>query len=158
MRPACAALTTCLIAAGCGSGNTTQPTPLTRDSQITPQSGSTQRIALGDEVAVSLSGAFVSGGLYCEIGNDPFPCAWFVVDIPRAATVVIRMESATADPMFIQVGNLAIADHLTFVAGPPPLVARLSVPAGELPFRAGLNMPWGRSGSVLNFRLVATLE
>ena len=133
--------------------NPTSPTPASRGA---PTSDVPQRVALGEVVEIELNAA-VSSGWYCEIGNDPVPCTLFVVDVPRAGTVVIRMDFDSAEPMFIEMGNLAIA-HLAFKTGGSPLVASATVPAGALPFRVGLNLPWGRNGLVMRFRVIATLE
>ena len=148
-----------LLAAGCAAAPETLPSPtmasVPRDSWpvLAPR-----RVALGEVVEIDdLHATVLSGVTYCEIGNDPVPCTRFVVDVPRAGTVTIRMDSASHEPMFIEVGNLAV-EHLSFVTGRAPLVTRDTVPAGALPFRAGPYAPWGIRGAVVRFRLVATLD
>lgn len=146
-----------LVVVGCSALETpSPPTSPTLASERVPAPVVPQKVALGEVVEVELN-ATVSTGTYCEIGNDPVPCAWFVADVPRAGTVMIRMDFDSHEPMFVEIGNLAI-EHLSFVTGGSPLVASASVRAGALPFRAGLNVPWGINGSVVRFRLIATFE
>jgi len=147
-----------LVVAGCSSRETpynpTSPTPASRGA---PTSDVPQKLALGEVVEIDLN-ATVSSGWYCEIGNDPVPCTRFVLDVPRAGTVVVRMEFDGDIPMFIEIGDLAIGDHLSFVAGGSPLIARAEVGPALLPFRVGVNLPWGKKGAVVRYRVVATLE
>jgi hypothetical protein len=141
-----------------GSWPSVPPPSAPSEVQVGPApTASSTSIPLGDPFDADLDASVVAGRVYCEIREDPAPCARFVVDIPHAATVVVWMDSSGDLPMFIQLGNLAIGPELALVSGRSPLSARARVEAGPLPFRIGA-MPWGRRGAVVSYRVIATLE
>jgi hypothetical protein len=88
-----------------------------------------RQVRLNEVVEGEIEATVTGGMVYCEIGNDPVPCARFVVDVPAAGTVTIRLGCECEVPLFIEVGNLAV-EHLGFFAGASPLDARVTVPAG----------------------------
>jgi len=111
-------------------------------------------IALGEVVEVVLDAAVRTGVTYCDFGEDPAPCEWFVVDVPKAGALIIRMEFASAHPMFVE-----LPIHELFIAQRSPLFARKAVGVGSISFTAGLAVPWGlRDGESVRFSLVASLE
>ena len=134
-----------------------QPTTPPIAAASIPAPRDRRQITLNEVVDVEVDATFTSGRLYCETGNDPVPCALFVVDVPRNGTVTIRLDCACEVPLFIEVGNLAV-EHLAFVAGASPLAARVTVPAGALPFRVGPHLPWGQRGLVVRLQVVATMD
>jgi hypothetical protein len=149
--------TVVLLSSACGPQKTpldpTAMPPVVVASR--PPLTASQVVLLDETVEVDLSPELSGGD--CEIGNDPWPCARFVVDIPRASTAVVGMVWDSDESLFIEVGNLAAGPAVAFAAGPSPLVARAPVRAGPLSFRAGVHAPWGRRGPVVRVRLVVTL-
>lgn len=111
-------------------------------------------VALGEVIEIALDATVRTGAWYCDFGNDPAPCAWFAVDVPRAGTLVIRMEFASAYGMFVE-----LPVHELFTSDRSPLIARKAVARGVVNFTAGLAVPWGlRDGETVRFSLVASLE
>lgn len=149
-----------LVSASCGDrGISTplQPSPVAGPVGVTglPPGPARRQISLGQPAHVRLDTA-VHSGIYCEVGNDPVPCEWFSVDVPQQGTLTISVEFDGPGPMFVELGNLAVA-HLGFVMGDSPLVISRPVAPGLFPFRVGLYAPWGRSGSI-DFRVLATMR
>lgn len=148
-----------LLTVGCEAPTTPSrlpnpPTPNTPDQPARHQRNPERPVAisLGEVVEIVLDAA-VSAGWYCGLGDadDPAPCEWFVVDVPRSGTLVIRMEFDTAHPMFVGL-------HERFSSDQSPLIARQAVESGVVKFTAGLAVPYGLPGGEVRFMLVASLE
>lgn len=151
-----------LLLAACGGGTPTAPHPggeggIQPPPVPPPPPPLLKRIAIGETVEVALSGS-VFNGPACEMGNDPFPCTSLGVDVPRDGTVVIRVDFDTDVPMFMSIGDLAIGNPLSLVAGASPIIGQARVRRGLLPFRVGINVPWGLRDVVVTYRVTATME
>jgi hypothetical protein len=156
----CSAWVLVSVLVGC-----TSPAPMPTPTSATPVVAlkasdpiTPATIALNEVYEIAMDGTFISGQWYCEIGNDPFPCNRFVVDVPRSGSVLVTMEFDGNEPMFIEMGDLRLGHDLPFLRGSSPLVARASVRPGPLPFRVGLDAPWGIPGYIARYRLKVTVD
>jgi hypothetical protein len=144
-----------VIAAGCTSSLPIAPSDTSRN--VAPLSSTMApvmyRPILLNEMYEFDVDPIISSGLSCEIGNDPVPCAWFAVNVARAATLSIRVEAATEHAAFID----SPVDQF-FASDRSPVIVRTAVDAGELKFKVGLNDPWGFRGDPVHFRLRVTSE
>jgi hypothetical protein len=137
---------------------------MTQASSHFPDQASLQTIALGEVVDVALDATVSNGGVYCEIGGDPAPCARFAIDAPRAGTLVIRMEFETPQSMFIYLYRHdpailgGVVDLQNIASDRSPLLVRQVVQRGLVYLHAGLNIPWGVREGQVRFRLIASLE
>jgi hypothetical protein len=93
------------------------------------------------------------GGTYCEIGNDPAPCAWFSVEVPQPSMLTIRADADTSVQTFID-----SPVHQFFASTTPPVSVQSHVEPGNVKFKVGLNAPWGFRGAPVHFRLLVTLN
>lgn len=163
-RSALAVVLLFLFSVACQRAAPTQPTA----SPVVPASsqlGASQTLELGETASITLDATVYNGGSYCEVGGDPAPCRRFVVDVPRAGTLIVRMEFETARPMFISLFGVnqgvtkPVVDECENVDGDQsPLEVREAVTPGQVRFDAGLNVGWGIKGAEVRFRLIPTLE
>jgi hypothetical protein len=114
-------------------------------------------IALGQTVEADLDA--VSNAM-CDFGNDPYPCARYVIDLPRAGKVVVRMDfDGSPLPMFIAFETATShASRSNFVAtGGSPLAGSFAAPAGQLTIAVGVDAPYVLR-AMYRYRFVTTLE
>lgn len=134
------------------------PPPAAISVSETSSSGLPGRpIAFGQTIEGELpSGAYPM----CEFGNDPYPCGRYLLAVPRAGTVRVRLDFTGADePMFIAFETASYhASRGNFVAvGGSPLTASYQTFAGHLTLAVGVDAPYG-SRSSYRYRFVTTLE
>lgn len=136
----------------------THPSPQSASSPTVPSGPVRQRIVLGEAMDVDLV-TTVNNGTYCEVREDPAPCAWFDVAVLRSGTLSVRLDFEPIDPMFLDLHQSGSPPRTGFNATSieSPFVVRQAVAPGLVEITAGLYRPWGRPGT-MRFRLLATLE
>ena len=143
--------------------NRATPTQPTMQLIQTAEPGE-QTLVLGQIVGVTLDGAVSSGGVYCEVGGDPAPCARFSIDVPQAGTLIVHMDFEQPQSMFLYLFARdplvpgGVRDLVTVDSTQSPLVVRQVVERGTVHLHAGLNVGWALRGQSIPFQLVATLE
>jgi hypothetical protein len=84
--------------------------------------------------------------------GESIVCRYFAVDIPRAASLVVRMEADTDHRVFIDFVSGAMP---TPIAGLSPLVTRQAVARGSVKFGTGV---YDARGEQVPLRLTVTID
>jgi hypothetical protein len=142
------------------AGGTTSPTIAVKTAPTSPPSGSNpffpKQIVLDEPATIVIDTTLGTSCDYCGAG-DTNPCGWFVVDVPRAGMLAVRIESEPDYPISVGFGAPLLEQDVA--SGPPPLTAREAVEPGLVRFTAGAENRGNYAGpSRLQLRVIATLE
>ena len=114
-------------------------------------------IAIGQSIDADLQPGSTA---MCDFGNDPYPCARYLIEVPRSGRLVVRMDFSGANvPMFIAFETpTSHASRSNFVAvGASPLAGAFAASPGRLTLAVGVDAPYG-SSATYRYRFVTTLE